>query len=152
MLNQLRMKMARAAVSGNSLINTPARGIKLHEYQAAQLLNKHKVAIPLGETATTAEGAFAIASKLPNGCVVKSQILGGGRGMGHFKENNFQGGVHVVDTAEQARDMASKMIGNHLITKQSGADGLKVQTVYLVQKLQIEKEMYLSLTLDRAAG
>jgi succinyl-CoA synthetase beta subunit len=145
MLNNLRMKMTRA------MVNTPARGIKLHEYQAAQVLSQYKVAIPLGETATTAEGAHAIASKL-NGCVIKSQILGGGRGMGHFKENQFQGGVHVVDTADQARDIASKMIGNHLVTKQSGADGLRVQTVYLVQKLQIEKEMYLSLTLDRAAG
>lgn len=72
--------------------------------------------------------------------------------MGHFKETNFQGGVHVVDTPDQARDITSKMIGNHLITKQSGEDGLLVKTVYLVQKLQIDKEMYLSITLDRAGG
>jgi succinyl-CoA synthetase beta subunit len=52
--------------------------------------------------------------------------------MGHFRETNFQGGVHVVDTPEQAKDIAEKMLGYHLITKQSGEDGLKVDTLYLV--------------------
>jgi len=106
MLTNLRYKMARMAINQN-IINTPVRGIKLHEYQAGALLDKFKVAIPLGETATTAEGAYKIAKKFENGCVVKSQILGGGRGLGYFKETNFKGGVHVVDTPEQARDMAS---------------------------------------------
>jgi len=145
------MKMVRASL-GAQMVNTPARGIKLHEYQAAQLLNQFKVAIPIGQTATDTDSAYQIAKKFSNGCVIKSQILGGGRGLGHFRENQFKGGVHVVDTAEQARDIASKMIGNHLVTKQSGENGLKVQTVYLVQKLQIDKEMYLSLTLNRAGG
>ena len=117
--------MARS-VMGSQMVITPNRGIKLHEYQAGALLDKFKVAIPVGETATTADEAHAIAKKLENGCVVKSQILGGGRGLGHFKENMFQGGVHVVDTADQARDVASKMLGNHLVTKQSGETGLKV--------------------------
>ena len=125
--------MARTAMA--SMVNTPARGIKLHEYQAGALLDKWNVAIPIGQTATTAEQAYDIAKKMEGGCVVKSQILGGGRGLGHFKETNFQGGVHVVDTPEKARDVASQMLGNHLITKQSGADGMKVATVYLVQKL-----------------
>lgn len=78
------------------------------------------------------DGAYAIAKKFHNGCVIKSQILGGGRGLGHFRETKFKGGVHVVDTAEQAKDVASKMLGNHLVTKQSGEKGLKVSTVYLV--------------------
>ena len=72
----------------------------LHEYQAGALLDKYKVPIPLGETAKTPEGVFEVASKLHGGCVVKSQILGGGRGMGHFRETGFKGGVHVVDTPE----------------------------------------------------
>jgi succinyl-CoA synthetase beta subunit len=100
-----------------ALVSTQMRGIKLHEYQAGALLDKYKVPIPLGETATTAEGVFQVASKLTGGCVVKSQILGGGRGMGHFPANGFKGGVHVVDTPEQARDVASKMLGNRLVTK-----------------------------------
>lgn len=70
MLNNLRMKMARVAT--NQIVNTPARGIKLHEYQAGALLDKWKVAIPIGETATTVDGAFEIAKKLTNGCVIKS--------------------------------------------------------------------------------
>jgi succinyl-CoA synthetase beta subunit len=68
------------------MVQMPTRGIKLHEYQAAGLLNKFKVAIPLGETATTVDQAYTIAKKFHNGCVIKSQILGGGRGLGHFKE------------------------------------------------------------------
>lgn len=108
--------MARVAM-GTNMINTPARGIKLHEYQAGALLDKWKVAIPIGETAGSADEAFDIAKKFSNGCVVKSQILGGGRGLGHFKENKFQGGVHLVDSAEKAKEIASKMLGNHLITK-----------------------------------
>jgi succinyl-CoA synthetase beta subunit len=98
-------------------VSTQVRGIKLHEYQAGALLDKYKVPIPLGETATTAEGVFEVASRLPGGCVVKSQILGGGRGMGHFKESGFKGGVHVVDTPEQARDVAKNMLGGRLVTK-----------------------------------
>ena len=133
MLTNLRYRASRLALS--KFVATPARGIKLHEYQAGALLDKYKVAIPIGQTAQNAEDAFKIAKTMPNGCVVKSQILGGGRGMGHFKETKFQGGVHVVDTAEQARDITSKMIGNHLVTKQSGEDGMMVKTVYLVQKL-----------------
>jgi hypothetical protein len=70
MLSRINTKMARAAMA--SMVNTPARGIKLHEYQAGALLDKHRVAIPLGRTATTAEEAYAIAKTLPGGCVVKS--------------------------------------------------------------------------------
>lgn len=82
------------------MMNTPKRGISLHEYQAGALLHKYKVAIPLGDVAFTPEETFKIASKFDNGCVVKSQILGGGRGQGHIKETGHQGGVKVVDTPE----------------------------------------------------
>lgn len=106
----------------------------------------------MGQVAFTPDEAHKIASDLPGGCVVKSQILGGGRGMGHIKETGYQGGVKVVDTADQAKAVAGELIGNHLVTKQSGEDGLPVNCVYIVQKISIDKEMYLSLTLDRAAG
>ena len=100
-----------------AIVETQQRGIKLHEYQAGALLASYKAPIPLGEVAFDHEHAHSIASKLENGCVVKSQILGGGRGLGHFKENGFQGGVHVVDNADQAMEVAKKMIGGHLVTK-----------------------------------
>ena len=130
----------------------PVRGIKLHEYQAGNLLASYKVAIPLGEVAFSTKQVEDIALKMQGGCVVKSQILGGGRGLGYFKESGFQGGVQIVDTAAQAKKVAIKMFGYHLVTKQSGPDGLQVNCLYIVQKLKIKKEMYLSITLDRSAG
>ena len=96
---------------------TPQRGIKLHEYQAGKLLDSYRVPIPLGEVAFTPDEAETIAQKFDNGCVLKSQILGGGRGMGHIKETGFQGGVKLVDTPEQAKALAKEYLGNHLVTK-----------------------------------
>ena len=101
----------------NALVSTQVRGIKLHEYQAGALLNQFRVPIPIGEVAFTCDEAFKIASKFSNGCVVKSQILGGGRGMGHIKETGFQGGVKLVNTAEEARELSSEYLGKHLVTK-----------------------------------
>ena len=72
--------------------------------------------------------------------------------MGHIKETGFQGGVKLCDTADQAAALSKEYLGKHLVTKQSGEDGLIVNCVYLVQKLNIDKEMYLSITLDRAGG
>lgn len=115
-------------------------------------MNSFRVSIPIGQVAFSPEEAHKIASGLPGGCVVKSQILGGGRGQGHFKETGYQGGVKLVKDADEAKSVASEMLGNHLITKQSGEDGLPVNSVYLVQKLNIDKELYLSITLDRAGG
>ena len=89
----------------------PMRGLKLHEYQAGALLHKFNVQIPLGHVAFNKEEAHAAAKQLPGGCVVKSQVLGGGRGLGHFKETGFKGGVHLVDNAEQAKSMAGEMLG-----------------------------------------
>jgi succinyl-CoA synthetase beta subunit len=103
-----------------------SRGIKLHEYQAGSLLESYKVAIPIGKVATTPEEAFKVAGEFPNGCVVKSQILGGGRGMGYIKETGFQGGVKLADTPEQAKKLAGEFLGNRLVTKQSGEEGLPV--------------------------
>lgn len=84
--------------------------------------------------------------------VVKAQILGGGRGLGTFKENGFKGGVHIVKTPEQVQEIAEKMCGKHLVTKQSGESGLPTNCVYIVEKLAIDKEFYLSITLDRKEG
>jgi succinyl-CoA synthetase beta subunit len=152
LMNALGRRVGKQMLNRMALVNTPSRGIKLHEYQAGALLDSYRVAIPLGEVAFTADEAHKIASKFDNGCVVKSQILGGGRGMGYIKETGYQGGVKLVDTPEQAKAVASEFLGNRLVTKQSGEDGLPVNCVYLVQKIAIAKEMYLSLTLDRAAG
>jgi len=104
-LNLINKRIAQRALpmmSKTMLTTAPARGIKLHEYQAGALLDKFNVAIPLGTVAFTPEEVFKTASQFENGCVVKSQILGGGRGQGHIRETGYQGGVKVVDTADQA--------------------------------------------------
>ena len=87
----------RALLKNSSL---PMRRLKLHEYQAGALLNKFDVPIPVGNVAFSAEEAKQFASGISGGCVVKSQVLGGGRGLGHIKETGFQGGVHLVDNAD----------------------------------------------------
>lgn len=72
--------------------------------------------------------------------------------MGHFKETGFQGGVHIVDSPEKVQTVAKQMLGNTLVTKQSGAEGLPCNSIYIVEKIGIDKELYLSLTLDRAGA
>lgn len=104
-------------MGANRLMYQPQRGIKLHEYQAGKLLDSYRVSIPIGDVAFTPEEAKKIAQGFDNGCVIKSQILGGGRGMGHIKETGFQGGVKLVDTPDQAEALAKEYIGNHLVTK-----------------------------------
>ncbi len=84
-----------------------------------------------------------------SGYAVKAQVLTGGRGLGHFKENNFQGGVHVVNTREEVSDLVPKMINKTLITKQTGEKGIQCNTIFLVEKVNVVAEKYFSITLDR---
>ena len=149
--NQLKSVFNRALCYNRSL---PMRRLKLHEYQAGALLHSFNVPIPIGNVAFKPEEAEQVAKDFGKDAefVVKAQVLGGGRGLGHFKETGFQGGVHIVDTPEKVKGIATEMLGKSLVTKQSGAKGLPCNAVYIVEKLGIDKEFYLSLTLDRAAG
>ena len=99
-------KLANRAIIRNGSL--PMRGLKLHEYQAGALLASHKVAIPSGEVAFTADEAYEKAKNFgkSGGFVVKSQALTGGRGLGHFKETGYQGGVHIVDTPEKVKEVS----------------------------------------------
>lgn len=148
-----RLAANRALVSTKDL---PLRRLKLHEYQAGKLLNKYRVPTPLGNVAFSGKEAFLVAKqfgqKKQMEFVVKAQVLGGGRGRGHFAENNFKGGVHIVKTPEEVQEMADKMCGKTLITNQSGEAGFPCNCVYIVEKIAIDKEFYLSMTLDRKAG
>ena len=143
----------RALIRGKDL---PLRRLKLHEYQAGKLLHKYRVPIPIGNVAFNGKEAFLVASafskKKQLEYVVKAQVLGGGRGLGHFKENGFQGGVHIVKTPAEVEQVADKMCGKTLITKQSGEAGFPCNCVYIVEKLNIDREFYISLSLDRKAG
>jgi len=129
--------------------------MNLHEYQAKQLLQRHGVAVPAGEVCETAEAARGVADKLFSAggtlAVVKSQIHAGGRGKGTFK-SGFQGGVKLCRSAQDVEDKARAMLGQVLVTKQTGADGRLVRKVLVAAAPDIRKELYLAVLLDRATG
>jgi succinyl-CoA synthetase beta subunit len=126
--------------------------MNIHEYQARQLLAQFGVPIPPSDVCDTPDAAKAIATKLLAGgakmLVVKSQIHSGGRGKGTFK-NGFKGGVKLCKTADEVYEMAKAMLGNVLVTKQTGAEGRLVNKVLISQAPDIEKELYLAVLLDR---
>jgi succinyl-CoA synthetase beta subunit len=129
--------------------------MNIHEYQAKQLLAQNGVAVPLEIPAKNLEEARAAAEKIFSSgsarVVVKSQIHAGGRGKGIFT-SGFQGGVKAAATVDEAVSLAGKMLGNVLITKQTGPDGRRVQTLLLASGAKIKKEFYLAVLLDRAVG
>jgi len=126
--------------------------MNIHEYQAKALFEKYGVPVPRGAAAKTlAEFEPSLAS-LPEGpTMVKSQIHAGGRGKGTFT-NGFKGGVKFCKSKAEASDIAAQMLGNTLVTIQTGAAGRKVQTVYFTVASDIKKEYYLAILLDRATS
>ncbi|MBM4455935.1 MAG: ADP-forming succinate--CoA ligase subunit beta [Verrucomicrobia bacterium] len=108
--------------------------------------------VPRGAVARTPEEAESIARSLPcNSFVVKAQVHAGGRGKGTFKDG-FKSGVHLVKTPAQVRDVAARMLGNHLVTHQTGPEGKPVHAVLVVESTEIARELYLAITLDRVAN
>ncbi|KAH9315364.1 hypothetical protein KI387_023991, partial [Taxus chinensis] len=119
----------------------------------ANLMSKYGVNVPKGVAVSSVpEVKLAIKDTFPGEeeVVIKSQVLAGGRGLGTFK-NGFKGGVHIVKT-EKAEDIAGKMLGQTLVTKQTGPEGKPVNKVYLCQKLSLANEMYFAITLDRVTA
>jgi succinyl-CoA synthetase beta subunit len=129
--------------------------MNIHEYQAKQLLAKYGVAVPLEIPAKTFDEVRPAAEKIAASgsakVVVKSQIHAGGRGKGTFK-TGFQGGVKVAGSVDEAVSFAEKMLGQILVTKQTGADGRRVQTLLISEGAKIKKEFYLAVLLDRAVS
>ncbi|MGN6734331.1 MAG: ADP-forming succinate--CoA ligase subunit beta [Candidatus Binatia bacterium] len=117
--------------------------MNIHEFQAKEILKRFGVAVPQGIVATTAEEAKAAAQQLGGGvAVVKAQIHAGGRGKG--------GGVKVVKSPQEAADRARQMLGRNLVTHQTGPEGRQVRRVLVEQGLEIQRELYLAMVLDRA--
>ena len=126
--------------------------MNIHEYQAKALFEKYGVPVPKGAVATTPEEFITALSQLPEGpTMVKSQIHAGGRGKGTFTDG-FKGGVKFCKTKADAKDMAAKMLGNTLVTVQTGSAGRKVQTIYFTVASDIKKEYYLAILLDRVSS
>ncbi|HST53464.1 MAG TPA: ADP-forming succinate--CoA ligase subunit beta [Pyrinomonadaceae bacterium] len=119
--------------------------MKIHEYQAKELLKKFGVAVPHGHVARSPEEAYDAAKQLGTDMVVvKAQIHAGGRGKG--------GGVKLAKSPEEARDIARQMLGMKLVTHQTGPEGREVRALLVEEGLPIDKEFYLGIVLDRASG
>jgi succinyl-CoA synthetase beta subunit len=116
--------------------------VKIHEYQAKQILAKYGVQIPKGEVAETAQKAAEIAAKIGPRVVLKAQIHAGGRGKG--------GGIKLANGAEEARKLAKDMIGMKLITHQTGPEGKIVKRLLVEEALEIARELYIGIVIDRA--
>src|SRR6266487_2278776 len=137
--------------------------MNIHEYQARELLQKFDVATTRGKVAATAEEVEQIANELGHvdlatgrvrptrGLVVKAQIHAGGRGKGTF-QNGFKGGVHLSKSPAHAREIASKMLGQTLVTHQTGPAGRVVSKVLVAESAEIAREIYFAILLDRATA
>ena len=129
--------------------------MNIHEYQAKELLAKYGVPVPAGHAAMTVEEAVQAAGKLPGPLwVVKAQIHAGGRGKGKFKElgPDAKGGVRLAKSIEEVRAHAEEMLGKTLVTVQTGAEGKQVQRLYITDGVDIAREFYLALLVDRETG
>ena len=126
--------------------------MNIHEYQAKELLAQHGVAVPSGHACQTVEQAVEVAKGLfdegHSMIVIKSQIHAGGRGKGTFK-SGFQGGVHLSRNLEDASAKIQSMLGEVLVTKQTGPEGRQVKTLLVASAESIVSELYLAVLLDR---
>ena len=129
--------------------------MKIHEYQAKQILRKAGVAVLRGEVASTPKEAAQIYANVlgnPALAVVKAQIHAGGRGKGTIKDNPKQRGVQLVRSADEAAEVAGRILGKTLVTIQTGPEGKTVNKVFVEDGCDIARELYLGIVLDRAAA
>src|SRR5678815_517829 len=129
--------------------------MNIHEYQAKELLARFGVPVPAGHAAMSVEEAVAAAGRLPGPLwVVKAQIHAGGRGKGKFKElgPDAKGGVRLARSIDEVREHAAEMLGKTLVTIQTGPHGKQVQRLYVRGGVDIAKEYYLALLVDRESG
>ena len=118
--------------------------MKIHEYQAKEILRRYAVATPRGKVTDRPEEAREICEEWGGRCVVKAQIHAGGRGKG--------GGVKLADSPAEAEELAGGILGMQLVTPQTGPEGQEVRRVLVEEALDIARELYLSVTLDRGRG
>jgi len=129
--------------------------MNIHEYQAKELLKRFGIAVPAGHAALSVAEAVAAAKQLPGPLyVVKAQIHAGGRGKGKFRElpETAKGGVRLAKSVDEVEANAREMLGNTLVTVQTGAAGKQVNRLYVTDGVDIAREYYLSMLVDRATG
>ena len=127
--------------------------MKIHEFQAKQILRDAGIAVPRGMAVRSGDEAAAAFNELGSKiAVVKAQIHAGGRGKGTVKENPRQHGVQLVKSAAEAKEVAAALLDNHLVTIQTGEQGQAVRQVLVEEGCDIARELYLGIVVDRAAG
>ena len=123
--------------------------MNIHEYQAKELFQQFGVASPKGLPADTSEEAEKVAAAFKTShLVVKAQIHAGGRGKGVFK-NGFKGGVKLCTSPAEAREIAQNMLGHYLVTNQTGPDGRLVRKIMVAESVEIQREVYFAILMDR---
>ena len=131
----------------------PKRQIYLHEYQAAQLIHKYMIPIPLGTVAFSGKEAFIIGRKFGSDFkrkfVVKAQVKGFARTKGVFLENGFEKGIHICDSIEKVREVTEKMVGKRIVLPDGDPRGRICNSVLVMEHLDIERQYFLGITLDR---
>merc|ERR1711997_1055581 len=157
LLSRAALATEKLALTKVSKVLSPAcvsicqqRDLSVHEYVSMSLLKEAGVPVPNFGVAKTAEEAKQIAEDIPtNDLVVKAQVLAGGRGKGSFK-GGYKGGVKLVYSPEEVEESAQGMIGDFLITKQTGADGRICNSVMITERKYTRKEYYIALMNERA--
>lgn len=127
---------------------TPSRNLSLQEYQSKALLQQHNVNIQKFRVLDSDTNKTALKDFHAKEYVIKAQVLAGGRGKGHF-DNGFKGGVHLTKNVDEVFQLADKMVGNRLITQQTPKDGILVRKVMVAESVNIVRETYLCILLDR---
>jgi len=139
--------------SGRSGPNQQVRNLNVHEHVSFGLLKKHGIPVPGFGVAHTVEEAVAIAKELDStDVVVKAQVLTGGRGRGYFKNTGFKGGVKLVYNAEEAGKVAAGMLGDLLVTKQTGEKGIPCEKVMVCERKFPRREFYIAIMMERSFG
>src|SRR5574341_886670 len=118
--------------------------VKVHEYQAKEVVARFGVPVPKGRVAQTADEAKAIAAEIGAPVAVKAQIHAGGRGKG--------GGIKLAGNPDEAREAADRILGMQLVTHQTGPEGKLVKRVLVEEQLQVERELYMSVVIDNSIG
>uniref|UniRef100_A0A8C5CQK5 Succinate--CoA ligase [ADP-forming] subunit beta, mitochondrial n=1 Tax=Gadus morhua TaxID=8049 RepID=A0A8C5CQK5_GADMO len=132
------------------LLGSSGLGLSLHEYMSLGLLKEAGIAVPDGMVASSSEEAYSVAKQIDSkDLVVKAQVLAGGRGKGTF-EGGLKGGVKIVYSPEEARDISSQMIGRKLYTKQTGEAGRICNQVFICERRYPRREYYFAITMDRS--
>ncbi|CAO3643289.1 unnamed protein product [Cunninghamella echinulata] len=146
------MATRASKIAQPSLQQQQKRFLNIHEYLSIDMMRKYGINAPKGQVAKTPEEAYEVAKKLgTDDLVIKAQVLAGGRGKGHF-DNGYKGGVKLFSTPEEAKALASKMLGHRLITKQTGAEGKPCDAVFICERKYARNEYYFAILMDRQAA